>query len=325
MRRVLIGILLTACVVIFYFTLSTARDVFSSDLSAPPSVHASENEYRLVLISQELDSPFWTELEKGALAAAEKYGVSLEAWGTFGLNEVDFVHNFEIAIASKVDGIIVQGLDTEDFKKLTKTRAAGNGIPVITVGSDVPVSESIRRTYVGSNHYEAGQLLAKQLIADMGTTGKVILMVGNQNEFFQEERLSGILDTIRDFSEIESEIIVAGNTNEKVAEVTNSVLNRDPGTKAFISVTSNSATVVTREIGKRYKKEDFYIYAFDESPDTLKLLRNGSIDALIQQSPERMGELSVELMVRWLQGKDLPLNFEGYFTDIKVLKAEDLP
>ncbi|KAF0822408.1 substrate-binding domain-containing protein [Cytobacillus firmus] len=74
-----------------------------------------------------------------------------------------------------MDGIIVQGLDTPEFKDLVKVKAAFYGIPIITVANDVPKAESLRKTYVGSDQYLAGQLIAEQLIDDMGHEGKVIL------------------------------------------------------------------------------------------------------------------------------------------------------
>ena len=81
----------------------------------------------------------------------------MEVWGSYGKNQEDFLKKVEIAIHSKVDGIIVQGLDTEKFKNLTKVKAAFYGIPIITVANDVPMAESLRRTYVGSDQYLAGR------------------------------------------------------------------------------------------------------------------------------------------------------------------------
>lgn len=323
MRRYMVILLSVATAVTFYFTAVTMRDVFSSNMPIPAIEGDTFDQYRLVLITQELDSPFWKDVEQGAFAAAERNQVSLEAWGTFGFNEVDFLHHVEIAIASKVDGIIVQGWDNEEFKRLTKTRAASNGIPIITVVNDVPVNDSFRRTYVGSNHAEMGRMIARQLIEDMGDSGKVVLMVGDRQEHSQLERLAGILEVFHQYPGISSETITIGSTNEKAAAVINQILNQEPSTRAFISVNSNSTGVMVREINKRYRIEDFYLYSFDENPETLKLLRDGAIDALIAQEPHKMGELSVDLMVRWLEGVDLPLDYEGYFTDIKVLRAGD--
>jgi len=124
-RRIFMICMVIGCFVGFYFTIDYAYKLISTDLSAPAGPVEDAGKYRLVLIAQELDSPFWSQLKDGALEAADRYQVSLEAWSTFGLNEQDFLNNIEIAIASKVDGIIAQGLDTEEFINLTKLKATG--------------------------------------------------------------------------------------------------------------------------------------------------------------------------------------------------------
>ncbi|MOA09259.1 hypothetical protein D3C78_1290770 [compost metagenome] len=53
----------------------------------------------------------------------------------------------------------------------------------------------------------------------------------------------------------------------------------------------------------------------------MTLLREGKIDALIAQSPETMGELSVTRMIEWLSGELVPLDPAGYFTEIRVQRA----
>ena len=103
----------------------------------------------------------------------------------------------EIAIHSQVDGIIVQGLDTDEFKDLTKIKAASYGIPIITIANDVPMEDSLRRTYVGSDHYLAGQMIAKQLLSEMGPVGDVILMYDSQKQYYQQQRLNGIKDELK--------------------------------------------------------------------------------------------------------------------------------
>lgn len=325
MRRLVIGLLCAAFVTISAMTIHTLNRVFSFDFSVPAAAWDAEDRHRLVLISRERDTPFWNELEEGAFAAAEQHGVSLERWGTFGLNEGDFLRNLELAIASRVDGIITQGLDVDTFKRLTAIRAAEYGIPIITVGSDVPVDESMRRTYVGSDHREAGRLLARRLIADMGTEGRVVLLASERLEHYERERLAGILAVIGDYPDIVSEVAASGGASEDTARSVREQLNAHPDTKAFLSVAYNNAEVIAREIGKRSRATDFYLYAFEENPDTVQLLQEGILNGLIVQDPYRMGKWSVDLMVRWLEGIDLPLDMDGYHTEIRVLTREDLP
>ncbi|MDQ0058537.1 substrate-binding domain-containing protein [Paenibacillus harenae] len=323
MRKFIVAVLSASCIVILYFTVSTLVQVFAFDLSTPAVAEEQQKGYRLVLITLEQDTPFWEKVELGAASAAKQNGASLEVWGTYGANRDDFLKNIEIAIASKVDGIIVQGLDTDEFKNLTKIRAASNGIPIITVANDVPMNESLRRTYVGSDHLKAGEMIARQLVSDMGFSGEVVLMVSDRQEFFQRSRLTGILNVLGQYRNIETKIVASGDSRENVAEATNQVLNDAPGAQAFIAVAANHARSIVQEIGKRRQVGNLFIYSFDDSPETLTLLQEGKLDALIMQAPERMGEESVSLMVKWLRGELVPLNPDGYFTEMRVMRAEE--
>lgn len=306
-----------------FYTVTTAVRLMSSDLAAPAGSRDKQGGVRLVLIAQELDSPFWTEVKNGALAAAERYGAELQAWGTFGLSEQEFLSQIEIAIASKVDGIIVQGVDTEQFRRLAKLKATGSGIPVITVANDVPAGDSLRKTYVGSNQKEAGAMLARQLLSDMGFAGKVALLVDDREEYFQQLRLEGIRSVLAPYPSIKMEVAGSGRTRASAVKTVNDVLNRAPDTKAFIAVAADHASVIIQEVRKRSLVDNYFVYAFDDDPEATSLLQQGSVDAIVVQSPHSMGERSVELMIGWLNRTTLPLNVEGYYTDIHVMKAGD--
>jgi ribose transport system substrate-binding protein len=318
-------ILLTSIIFIIlcYFTGISAIRVLESDLELPEAMGESAA-YRIVLITQDLDTPFWDQVTVAAQRQAEELGVSLETWGNYGGHEEDFLRNLEIAIHSKVDGIIVQGLDTNAFKELTKIKASFYGIPVITIANDVPMNESLRRSYVGSDQYEAGKLIAEQLIHDMGSIGQVILMYDNNHEYFIKQRIQGIEDTLKKYANIDVFYGETPSAREDVITSTQNILNEVPNADAFIAVSANTVGAMVQEISKRYQIDPFYIYSFDDSPESISLLREGKLDGVIRQSPVEMGQLSVELMVKWLKGEAVPLNTEGYFTEIKILKANDL-
>ncbi|RKP45863.1 sugar ABC transporter substrate-binding protein [Cohnella endophytica] len=324
MRKTVIFLIGFACVVLFYFTFSSAAKVFRSDWQLPRTSAKDQAQYRLVLITQELGTPFWDKVGAGAIEEARKTGASIEVWGSYGKNQEDFLKKIEIAIDSRVDGIIVQGLDTDEFKSLTKIKAAFYGIPIITVANDVPMADSLRRTYVGSNQFLAGQMIARQLIADMGKSGTVILLGDSRSEYYQTQRLSGIDDVLKDYPNVHKQYAVTPDSREEVISATQDLMNRTPDVNAFVAVNANFADAMIQEIGRRSRVEPYHIYSFDDSKDTLKLLKKGKIDGMIEQSPETMGKVSVSLMIKWLSGKMVPLDTDGYLTDIRMLKGSDV-
>lgn len=299
----------------------SAGKAFRSDWQLPASVPGNQEKPRLVLVTQEMKTPFWNQVAAGASNQAEKEGVSLEVWGSYGNDQDEFLKQIEIAFHSKVDGVIVQGLDTEEFKELTKIKAASYGIPVVTVANDVPVAESLRKTYVGSDQAEAGKRLAEELVHDMGSEGQVVLLGNVEQAFSQQQRLQGVNKVLEAYPGIEAVLVESGDATEEVIETTQNVLNQVPGADAFIVLNANHVGTMMQEISRRSALERFHIYSFDDGADIPALLTQGGLDAVIGQSPEKMGSLSVELIMDWLNNEKVPLDPDGYFTDIRILEG----
>ncbi|WP_282173454.1 sugar ABC transporter substrate-binding protein [Cytobacillus firmus] len=321
MRKTGILIFCLTCIVLGYFTYTLYKKAFTSKQDLPAASDGQEVKYRLVLITQELETPFWDKAGIAAREQARKGGASLEVWGSYGKNQEEFLKKLEIAIQSKVDGIIVQGLDTQEFKDLAKIKAAFYGIPIITVANDVPKSESLRKTYVGSDQYLAGQLIAEQLLDDMGHEGKVILMGDKHKEYYQQQRLDGIHEVLKDYPNIQTVYAETTDVREEIIAATQNMLNQNPDTDSFVAIKANIAGAMIHEIGRRSLVEPYYIYSFDDGPDSISLLTQGKLDGIIEQSPEKMGSLSAELILKWLRDEEVPLKSDGYLTDIRILKA----
>ncbi|WP_276355480.1 substrate-binding domain-containing protein [Cohnella caldifontis] len=325
MRKLIIFVLACICAVLLYFTTVSAEKAFRSEWKLPRAPARQQAEYRLVLITQELETPFWDRVGDSAKREAAKAGAGLEVWGSYGNDPEEFLKKLEIAIDAKVDGIIVQGLDSDAFKELTKYKAAFFGIPVITVANDVPMGDSLRKTYVGSNQYLAGRMIAGQLLEDMGPSGTVLLLGDSGNAFYQRQRLSGIRDALGAYPGIRTEYEETRNTREQVIAATQDLMNRFPDAEAFVAVNASLAGAMVQEIGRRARVEPYDIYTFDDSPDALSLFQDGKLDGMIEQSPEAMGRLGVDLLLDWLKGDQIPLDSGGYYTDIRIRKADEAP
>ncbi|ANU12068.1 sugar ABC transporter substrate-binding protein [Planococcus antarcticus DSM 14505] len=323
MRKKVMIVLCSVCAVLGFFTLWSAEGAFQSDWQLPAAIPADEESYRLVLITQELETPFWDKVGAGAAAQAGQEGVILDVWGSYGSNREDFLKQIEIALHSKVDGVIVQGLDTEEFKKLTKEKAAFYGIPIIIVANDVPVAESLRKTFVGSDHYAAGKMLAAQLVKEMGSSGQVVLLGDMEQQYSQRQRMQGVNEVLAQHEGISTVYAESGKSDEEIIVATQNVLNQYPNVQAFIALNANHVGPLMKEISRRAQLAPYHLYSFDDGSETASLLDQGKLDAMIQQSPEQMGEQSVELMMQWLRNEVVPLESSGYITDIRVVKGAE--
>lgn len=321
MRKKVIIIFAVFFIILVYVTFTSALKVFQSGIEIPVIPAEDKEEIRLVLITQELDTPFWRKVSKGAEAQAIKEKVSLEVWGSYGNNKEDFLKKLDVAIHSKVDGIIVQGLDTESFKELSKVKAASYGIPIITVANDVPMEESLRKTYIGSDQFEAGKVVAEELLDQMGVAGQVIILGDQEKEYYQERRLEGIQSVLKGYPEISILYGSTGDEKEQIISTTQQLMNQLPEVDAFIAVNANHAGLMIQEIGRRSQVEPYHIYTFDDGSESDSLLAEGKLDGLLEQSPFRMGEESVRRVTQWISGETVPLDMQGYLTGIRMIES----
>lgn len=309
-----------------YFTIQSFLKVLASNWELPQTdLPMEEDQTRIILLTKDIDTPFWNKVAQGAKKQAEKEGIQLEVWGSYNNNTDEFLRKLDIAIYSKVDGIIAQGLDTEEFKELIKTKASSNGIPVITVANDVPMEESLRRTYVGPNQYLAGKMIAEQLVRDMGTEGTVAILYDGREEHYQLERLRAMEDVFNRYPGIKFQKFPTSDVLDHVVTDTQNMLNHHPDVDAIIVVDSKIIGTVIHEVAKRFQIEPFYIYSFEDDNELASYLERDQLDGYIEQTPEKMGTLSVNQMMEWLKGNAVPLNKDGYFTEIQLVKAKDRP
>ena len=323
MRKIGFVLLSLLCIVLCYFTLLSAEKVFRSNGQLPAAAGSAEGKQRIILITKNLDTPFWDQIAKGALAQSEEEGANLELWGSYGNNQEDFLEKIEVALYSKVDGIIVQGSDSEEFNDLTKIKASFYGIPIITIANDVPMEKSLRKTYVGSDQFLAGKMIAEQLVSDMGSAGKVILMANSEQEYYQKQRLDGIRTILDQYPGIELILSETTDIRKEILAETQRTLNEYPDIGGFIALNADFAAPMIQEISRRSQVEPYYIYSFDDGPESMSLFEQEKLDGIIKQSPEEMGSTSVRLLMDWLEDEALPLDMEGYLTDIRMLKVKE--
>ncbi|WP_342527089.1 substrate-binding domain-containing protein [Chryseomicrobium sp. FSL W7-1435] len=315
--------IILSCLIAFFatFTAISVWRVIEAAPNFPEPVTETIDQLRIVLITENQSTDFWKQVERGAIEAAEEQDVLVEAWAGFGTEDQDFNRNLETAIYSKVDGILVQGQDTDAFKELTKIKAAFYGVPIITIGEDVPAEDSLRKTYVGSNQQQAGRLLAERVAEKMNFTGEVIVVGDEQPSYMQKQRLQGVEEAFQQYSEVSFTYQGMGDTKEEIMTATTERMNLSPDATAWIVLDSDITYFLTQEISRRTQVDPYLLYSFDEAPEAQALLQAGIVDGLIRQRPKEMGEVGLRLLVEWIRGETVPLDSTGYETPILIEEA----
>ncbi|MBM7654348.1 ribose transport system substrate-binding protein [Neobacillus cucumis] len=301
------------------FSLFYGYKVITHDL--PKEKKAAETyNYHFVLVPEELDNEYWKLVEKGAQDAAKKYGVLLEYTGPKQANIDDHVKTIEMSAASKVDGIMTQGLSEEQFTPLIN-RIVASGIPVVTVDTDA--ANSRRLTYIGTDNYYSGYLAGKALIADTFGEINVAIITGSFYANHMQQRVKGFENAVKSEKRIniitvqESEI-----SRVKAAEKANQILQDHPEVNAFFGTSALDGIEIAHVVKKFHKQHQIYIIGFDTLPETLNFIREGTITATVVQEPYQMGYEAVKMMVDHIQGKKVP---PIVHTETRILRKADLP
>ncbi len=319
MRRIAIGFLLVGFLATLFIFMNYAVALFRGQGQLSFDSAPVKNEtYRIIYISEELGTPFWDAVKQGADEAAPVHHAAVDFLGAFRPNPNELVKYMEIAIASKVDGIVVQGEDTTELNAAIE-KAFTKGIPVMTISTDAP--NSLRRSYIGSNHYSEGTMIAGQVVAELHAKGTVALVAGHPLSNFEKARLKGFRDVIGRFPDIRIVEHFSGSDSNPLVE-TREILNRYPNCKTFVLLSADAGSGVIHTISARAKISDYAIFGFDDNPEMLQLLHQGLLLATLRHQPEQMGRTSLDLIVQWLEGRNLPLK-TSYDVPIRLLQGND--
>ncbi|MCP8617559.1 sugar-binding protein [Salirhabdus salicampi] len=280
---------------------------------------SSDYDYHIALIPEELDNDYWKLIEQGARDAAEEHNIYIEYVGAKQADDDEQLRTLDKMIAAKVDGILIQGMGVERFYDLVH-EARQKGIPIVTVDTDSPLSE--RFAYVGTNNYKAGYIAGEALVNN--TTGHqyVGVITGRNVSKNQQLRVSGFQDAIASYDRIEIVDIRESNiTKVGAAEATYELLKEHANINAFFGTSALDGIGIHEGITQMNVKNHPYIIAFDDLPETIRLVQRGKIQATVIQQPYEMGVNGVHVLMDLMKRKHTP---ELHFTNIEVIHREDV-
>lgn len=269
--------------------------------------------HHVMLISQELDNPYWRSIEQGAQEAAAIYGMQLEYAGPFRIDPNEQIKLLEKAIASKADAVLLQGINDPRYETLID-KAVRQGIPVITVDSDEPSSQ--RLSYVGTDNLEAGKQMGKLVAHAAGNQGSIAVLIGNEQAPNQQLRLKGFRSVIERFPELTIVDVRSSNISRlQAAGETEDLLKHNPQVDYMVGLSALDGIGIW-EASERIRPDGLQIFAFDDLEETLEGIRQGKINSTIIQQPYDIGYDAISLLNDYYHGKTLP---KQHFTKISVL------
>jgi ribose transport system substrate-binding protein len=321
---VMLPLLLAAASASVFYALKA----FHYELNEHNQVSMDKSGIHLVLVSQELDNPYWRQIEHGARISAEKLGVTIEYIGPIQASVDEQLKLIEMAVASKIDGILTQGLIGEEFEAIVN-KAKEMDVPVITIDSDAP--HSARIAYVGTDNYAAGYMAGKALIKDTGGHANVGVITGSFTASNQKERVLGFMEAVKQEDGIRIVDIKESNIDRiQSAAAAYSILGEHGELDTFLGTSALDGLGIAQMLKEARSSLDpvlgaernIRIIGFDDLPETMELIEKGNISATVIQKPYQIGMMGVELMLEHINDHQI---VTVYNTDVRVIRMADLP
>jgi ribose transport system substrate-binding protein len=243
------------------------------------------------LVAANIRNSYWQAANAGLVKAGQNLGVGVELVGPDTYDAQAEAQAFRDAMAQKQKpaGILVSAADPNIMKDPIDA-AIAQGIPVITIDADAPLSKRI--TFVGTNNYQAGLMGGRILAERLHGKGTVVVftMPGQTN---LDERLQGYKNVLADHPQIKIDQVVNVKGDPRIAfDTTEQLIKGKSSPDAFVCLVSTACPEVA-DVMDRNKVSGKLLIAMDTDTNTLNWIQKGVIAATIAQKPYTMAHFGV--------------------------------
>jgi len=215
------------------------------------------------------------------------------------------IQNF---IASKVDAIVVNPVDTDATAAMSKL-AAEAGIPLVYVNREPVNVDSLpdKQAFVASNEQESGTLETKEVCRLLGGKGKAVVMMGELSNQAARMRTKDVHDVIATDECKGIQIIEEQTANWSRTQGSDLVTNWLSSGLEFDAVISNNdemaigAIQALKAAGKDLSK--IVIGGVDATQDALAAMQAGDLDVTVFQDAAGQGKGALDAALKLAKGE----------------------
>ncbi len=258
--------------------------------------------YRLAFMQVFPDNPFWQTLREGVEARAAENGVTVDVISLPTNSGVsDQVAQMEDAVTQGYDGIILGTIDAAGIVPGIEAANAA-GIPVLAVDTAPAGGELI--SLVQTDNVAGSRLAGEFIVEQLGGQGKVLNLQGDMANQTAQARNDGFHEAV-DAAGLDVIDQSAHWRQEEGLSITENILTSDPDIVAIFAANDPPALGALQAL-RSAGRDDVLIVGFDAIPDAVEAVKNGEMTATVAQFPLVMGTVGVDLLVRHLNGEEVP-------------------
>jgi ribose transport system substrate-binding protein len=254
------------------------------------SLHSPDEKY--YLIASNLKVPYWQEAAAGLTKAANQLHVRAETVGPDTYDGKAQHEQFQDVLKRKPTGILVSAVDAKVIQGDIDA-AISQGVPVITVDSDVPASN--RLAFIGTDNHQAGLMGGRVAAKALKFRGSVVIYSMPEQKNLAE-RLSAYKEIFDNYPQIKISQVVDIKGDPTVAfDKTMELIEKNEKVDGFVCLVSIACPEVA-EVLNRKKVTGKVVVAMDTDQRTLDGIQKGLISATIGQRPFTMAFFGLKLL-----------------------------
>ncbi|MBY6411537.1 substrate-binding domain-containing protein [Rhodococcus sp. BP-252] len=253
------------------------------------------------LVTINLQALFFNQINTAAQKIADRTGVDLQIISGND-DSVTQANAFDNLIASGVDAIIVDAIDTDGIKpSIVKADAAG--IPVVAV--DAVVDDPALSTQVGTANEEGGKQIGATLTEMSGGTGTVGI-VGALNSTVQLERQKGFTDTVSAAGMTVGTVVDGRNIQENAQAAAENLLTGNPDME-YVYATGEPALIgLVAAVNSQNAQDRVQAVGWDLSDQAVSALNAGWLKGVVQQNTFEFGYEAMNAAIDLGCGREAP-------------------
>lgn len=271
------------------------------------------------------DTPFWEQVHNAASESALDKNVYVDMISKRLGEEYSKEDLLAIAIEADVDGILLEGEDTDSMRKLI-SEADSRGICVVTLGTDC--NDSKRKSFIQGGSYNLGKIYGEQVLSKMTDMGKNILVVmdGSNKGTSQNIVFSGIQDTINSKNKEKSTSItaLAVDSSDSFAteeDIRSIFMDNKSLPDIVICLNEQSTSSVYQALVDYNQVGNVRLIGYYNTDNILNGIKQGVIEATVSVDTEELGEYAVEAASEFL---DTGYVSEYFSVDLELISSDNI-
>ena len=269
-----------------------------------------------VVVADQSD-PFYVKAAAGVKTMASQLGVNAKFQATQDFTQPEETTLLNTLLASHPAGLAVAPVDPQGVVQSLKPWVEAK-IPIATFDStiDGPIPVVTR---IATQNFNGGVVAAKALAKSIGGSGEVATLGLNASDVVLYDRQLGFLHELaKDYPNIKvDDKVLSGASDSSVYQSdAQSLVNKFPNLKAIFctnDVATEAAAQGVQQLGKSGKIQ---LSGFDGGQALYTLVKNKTVQVLVQQQPAAEAGAALKYLVQHNQGKKVPKTFN--FPDVVV-------